>query len=742
MSPEKRLVLFFVLSVAIMWGMQLTMSRLGLLPKPVPKAAQQEAKGPAPEKPAAPQQAAKVEKEAPKPAPQPDENENEKEKVALAKTSELILGSATDHAPGGYRLEVQLDQRGAGVTLIRSSRLEAELQEGQPRKRPLILLRPDQEVLGPPPAFTLNVFRPRPDAGADADQAGLPEAVPLMLESRYWQLVRDEQGRAVRPLSGVHPQTHAATTGQEIVFQTTIGDPNPITVTRHYRLWTGQDSFEMELGFASPAGDQKFFYELMGPHEIPVEGEWYTRTFRDVFFGGASGTGNKVVTLTAADVAKHQDNPERFTTWPLTFAGVENQYFAVFAQPVPRPETLDQSWIKEAVPMVLYADPNARQKADVTVKLTSKPIAVGPNLKSRHLYHIFAGPKTYQALEPLAATELSVYRKGSILWGFDFGASFMAQHLITPMLQGIHAFTASVAHVFGGKNGSFGIAIILLTMSVRLILFPLGRKQAKAAKKMQDMQPLLTELKEKYKDDKEGMAREQFALFRKHGVNPMGGCLLVFIQLPVLMGLWQALNNSVALRHSGFLWIKDLAAPDMLFKFPFPIPLVGGWLGPYFNLLPLVVVALMLVQTKLFSPPATTPEAESQQKMMKFMMFFMMFMFYTVPAGLSIYLITSSIWQIGERLLLPKTTLIMPTPPPAPAVAEVEERGSRPAPGGGGKGRPSGGDGAGPAPGGWWSDLRDRAQQILDDAEKQRTVRNPGERRDRDRPRPRPGRKR
>ena len=85
------------------------------------------------------------------------------------------------------------------------------------------------------------------------------------------------------------------------------------------------------------------------------------------------------------------------------------------------------------------------------------------------------------------------------------------------------------------------------------------------------------------------------------------------------------------------------------------------FLGDYFNLLPFLVVALMLVQTKLFSPPATTPEAEMQQKMMKYMMIFMAFMFYKVPSGLGIYFITSSLWQIGERLLLPKVTHATPT---------------------------------------------------------------------------------
>ena len=180
-------------------------------------------------------------------------------------------------------------------------------------------------------------------------------------------------------------------------------------------------------------------------------------------------------------------------------------------------------------------------------------------------------------------------------------------------------------------------------------MFPIGRKQALAAQKMQQLQPHLKELQDKYKEDKERLTKETFALYKKHGVNPVAGCLPALIQLPIFVGLWQALNTSFPLRHAPFLWIRDLAAPDMLFRFPFAseVPFLGHW----FNVLPFLVVGLMLVQTKLFAPPATTPEAEMQQKTMKYMMIFMGFMFYKVPSGLGLYFITSSLWAIGERLL-------------------------------------------------------------------------------------------
>ncbi len=295
----------------------------------------------------------------------------------------------------------------------------------------------------------------------------------------------------------------------------------------------------------------------------------------------------------------------------------------------------------------------------------------------------------------------------------------------------IYGLTESVAHLFGWQKGNYGIAIILLTMVVRGLMFPLGRKQALAAQKMQVLQPHLKAIQEKYKDDKERLTKETFGLYKKHGVNPMGGCIPALIQLPIFVGLWQALNTSVPLRHATFLWIRDLAAPDMLFHLPFEVP----WLGwTWFNLLPFLVVSLMLVQTQLFSPPATTPEAEQTQKMMKFMMVFMGVMFYKVPSGLGIYFITSSVWAIGERLLLPKIThadLIA-----APAADEDEAGGDKPGGKGGGgnadgrgpRGKgPSGGNGVEAKPQGRFAQFWER---LLEEARKDGTYRKDGEERE------------
>ncbi len=737
MSSEKRLALFLVLTFTSILTIQFAMEKTGLVPPPRPRPPVAEAKPaedkdkdkgkdegpakPAPEVAKAPAAAvaAKEEKEPEgEPAGPP---KVEKPKVEMVPASELVLGSVLDKAPDGYRLRVELEQVGAGVALVASSRYEAERLAGQPRHLPLAILRYDPKA---PPSLALSLVRDRAKTAAGGDDEDdearkvviTPEGGDVPLDALPWEVVRDDAGRAVRAVTKPGPDNKGRVEGQEIEFRTTVDDLG-VAITKRFRLFKGEDGFDLELGFESPQQDRAIVYRLLGPHGVPIEGEWYTGTFRDVFFGQTKGTKTEVVTKSAYDVAKPKAPEFDNTALPLRFAGVENQYFASFVEPVPPPRTQEERWDSRAVAVVLHADKDALQKADVGVEIISKPVAVGPNRRVVQSYRVFAGPKTPDALAPFGAEGLASYRKYQL---FSIpGASWMAFNVISPLLDRIYALTAEVAQLFGGKAGSYGIAIILLTITVRMLMFPIGFKQALMSKKMQDLQPHMKEIQEKYKDNKEQLGRETMALYSRHGVNPVAGCLPALIQLPIFVGLWQALNNSVHLRHARFLWIENLAAPDMLFKFPFPIPLIGGFLGDYFNVLPLVVVSLMLVQTKLFAPPATTPEAEAQQKMMKYMMVFMGFMFYKVPSGLGLYFITSSLWSIGERLLLPKFT--RSAAPPRPEADEELP------PGGGGKGRggPGGnGNGAGPARKGGW--LSQKIEKLLDEAAKDPTIRNAG----------------
>jgi YidC/Oxa1 family membrane protein insertase len=183
-------------------------------------------------------------------------------------------------------------------------------------------------------------------------------------------------------------------------------------------------------------------------------------------------------------------------------------------------------------------------------------------------------------------------------------------------------------------------------------------------------------------------------LYRKHGVHPLGSCWILLLQMPIFMGLYYALQESIMFRLAPFAWIKNLAAPDMLFWWGEGIPWISQpqhqgtllYLGPFFNLLPVIAVALMLVQQKLMMPPAADEQQEMQQKMMKYMMVFMGLMFYKVAAGLCVYFIVSSLWGMAERKLLPKAK-----PAGTPAAAGKGGDGRKPGPARPKAGSPKGG---------------------------------------------------
>lgn len=687
-SEKQRLVLFLVLAMTSMVAMQFLMDRLGLLPEPpkpapaaVAEAKDQPKAEPGKEQPPVVAAEEKVEPVDPK-APA----------VKLQDPAKLVLGS-TDPATG-YNLQVRVDQKGAGLAEVLSSRFEAERVHGQARKlkRPLSFIKDEPAN---PTSFGLNLIAEKDDH--------------IPLDNAVWEVVADDQGRLIRPIVERGDEV-----GQQIVLNTTAGNP-PIRLSKTYTLRKGRDALELALTFEGQDQPRRVSYELQGPHGVPIEGEWYTSTYRDIFVGQLGG--GKPITLSAYDVVwaveKNKLKDYTYTELPLEFAGVENQYFAVFLAPNPKPASPEQRWDKETVPYVVHADPIDKPKSDASVMVVSREFAVGPGSPVTHTYSIFAGPKSADVLASFGAEELAKFRKGWQIPILGPLGSLVGKYLITPLLGWTYGVTQGVSRAFGGTRGNYGVAIIMLVIIVRLCLFPLSRKQAIMAKKMQDLQPLMMEVRDKYKDDKEKQMRETLALQKRHGVNMFGGCLPALIQVPIFIGLWQALNNSVSLRHEPFvLWIRNLAAPDMLFRFPFDmqaVPLIGSWIGPYFNVLPLISAALMLVHTKLFSPPATTPEMEQQQKMMKYMVVFMAFMLYKVPSGLGIYFITSSTWAIAERLLLPKTIKSKPIAPIDPLDDGPDGRGGKPGPNGDG------------SPRGW---LAQKLEKLMEEASKDATIRN------------------
>ncbi len=194
-----------------------------------------------------------------------------------------------------------------------------------------------------------------------------------------------------------------------------------------------------------------------------------------------------------------------------------------------------------------------------------------------------------------------------------------------------------------GLVPNYGVAIILLTLIVKAIFWPITHKGTEHMKKMAEIQPLVKEVQAKYKDKPKKMQEESMALYKKHKVNPMAGCLPMVIQIPVFIGLFTVLRSAVELRFGGFLWIRDLSEPEGLLQGVLPIAL---------NILPLFMTLLTVLQQRM-TPTAGDPQ---QQKIMMFMPVVFLFLFYSMASGLVLYWSVSQLISVVQMYLQRRKT--------------------------------------------------------------------------------------
>jgi len=197
-----------------------------------------------------------------------------------------------------------------------------------------------------------------------------------------------------------------------------------------------------------------------------------------------------------------------------------------------------------------------------------------------------------------------------------------------------------VLHFFHRFTGSYGLDIILLTVMIKLLMAPLTHKSFVSMKAMQKLQPQMEKLKERYANDKEKLNKEIMELYRRNGVNPLGGCLPMVLQFPVFIGLYNALSTPIELRHASFLWINDLSRPDWE-----SLPLtIAGW---HFG----IPILTILMGASMFLQQWMTPSAgdPNQRKIMMLMPLMFTFMFVSFPAGLTVYWLVNNILTIAQQ---------------------------------------------------------------------------------------------
>ncbi len=226
-------------------------------------------------------------------------------------------------------------------------------------------------------------------------------------------------------------------------------------------------------------------------------------------------------------------------------------------------------------------------------------------------YDIYAGPKEYKTL-----AKLGISNNLDLIMGFSGFFGFFSKLLLLGM-----NWVNSLLHV------GYGLAIIIITIIIKLIFWPLTTASTRSMKRMSALQPEMAAIREKYKDDQKKMNEKLMTFMRENKVNPMGGCLPILIQIPVFIGFYKMLMSAIELRGASFLWAADLSVPDTIFTLP--------GLGIPINPLPLIMGASMLWQSSMTPPsPGMDPV---QQKMFRFMPLIFIFFCYGLPSGLSLY---------------------------------------------------------------------------------------------------------
>lgn len=301
---------------------------------------------------------------------------------------------------------------------------------------------------------------------------------------------------------------------------------------------------------------------------------------------------------------KFSNKDKRESTGSVRWVGFRDRYFCAITKPIFSTYGYNINPVSDHL---------------LAINIESKGITIPPEGNVKFSSLIFVGPE-----------------KTHLLAKYKFGFEDIKRYYRIAFFDAVAKMIYSFMYMLNRFVPNWGICIIIMSLLVYSATYPLTLKSMSSMKKMQALQPKIAAVKDKYKSNPQKMNSEMMELYKKHRINPLGGCLPIVLQMPVFIGLYQVLWRSVSLKGASFLWIKDLSEPDRLMVFQNTIPLLENDL----NLLPIIMIVVMFFQQKLTSANMviTDPAQATQQKMMGIMMpLFMGVVFYKFASGLTLY---------------------------------------------------------------------------------------------------------
>ncbi len=433
-------------------------------------------------------------------------------------------------------------------------------------------------------------------------------------------------------LDGKLPFALAEQTDQSITFVGKLGD---LTITRRYEVVP--DTFQIQhTTTLRNTGQQKInlgsqvLYGLGSSHPTVSD----TRSeFQNVgYYAGQRGwTGRRKPPIFKLHKMQKEGGELVENAGGIHWAAVRNQFFAMTLAPEKPTSGLVKGKVFDLGKMNHRGDP----EYGVLGQLGLNTDELNPGEEIKHKLTLYAGPKELKRLNQVNRADGQKLKHQDLVMQFGFFGLF--SKLLLMLMQALY-----------GLVNNWGWAIILMTIIIKLLFWPLTAKASESQKRMQKISAPMKEIQAKYKDKPHKMQQEVQKLFRENKVNPAAGCLPILIQMPIFLGLFFMLRSAAELRHADFLWVTDLSQPERLLHWGVNIPL----LGEFFNILPILMGLTMFFQMRMTPiPPGADEMQQMQAKMFRFLPFIFLFMLYGFSSGLVLY------WTVQNVLTIIQQTI-------------------------------------------------------------------------------------
>lgn len=404
------------------------------------------------------------------------------------------------------------------------------------------------------------------------------------------------------------------------------GKSHKITFGKRYTFNNDDYMFKMDILFHSD-DDYELGYTLrtspqIGPHFNPKLNRYENRQF-------ISYNGNKAKKQVISGKSESKVYNKEYV-----WNGIGGKYFEVLVVPEDSSK-MNFTYYSNKVEVNEYANAQAI--------LVRNPLNVKT---SKDTYYMYFGPRNEKDLKVYNSAEKNV-------WGLS-GLNLSESLNSNGMLGWLETVLKWMMEVINKFVHNWGVSIILMTIIIKMLMFPFTRKQSMSTLKMQEIQPKVQAVQEKYKNNPQKMQQEMQKVYQAAGYNPMSGCLPMIVQFLILWSMYNLFNNYFEFRGSSFIphWIEDLSAGDSVYIFKFNIPFFGNHL----RILPFIYLASQLFFGKITGmggAPASAGQTQAQMKMMMYGMPIMFFvLFYNAPSGLLLYWTVSNVFQMGQQIII------------------------------------------------------------------------------------------